>query len=120
MSSLSLFLVIKIKEHPFLLRAIAFLYSLLFNWYRISYWRWYFSRHTKLSGVFLKNTILCRVLNIGLRSKLCNCTFHSFGKDSRIIIRGNGTVLNNVMVKILDDDSELFIDKYFTTEGGHN
>lgn len=117
MESIKTKFILTIKDSSSLVRIFAFLYSIIHNWYRPIFILNYL-RLGGVNGAFFKKSKLCHGLEIGPRSRITNCTFSISGSNSRIIIKGKSTIMNNVRVNILGDDCTLYIDECFTMEGG--
>lgn len=117
MESIKTKFILAIKDSSSLVRIFAFLYSIINNWYRPSFIFTYL-RCLGVKGAFFKKSKICQGLEIGSRSRITNCSFSISGSNSRIIIKGKSTIMNNVRVNILGDNCTLYIDEGFTMEGG--
>lgn len=111
-----------LKSKKWLLTVAAFLYSTLYCWYRISYWRALLSSNCIFRGAFLKNVRFDigggGDLYIGPCSRIYNSHICMNGSGHELLIEGGGTCIKNCTFLFIGRNSHCHISNNFTMEGG--
>lgn len=105
-----------LKKSKAITQLMAICYNSFFNFGRG------ISSNIKNGGGFLRNVQFCVNKNsrveIGPYTVMKNCKISISGRNSRIVIKGNGTFIANFSLCCEDDNSCIIIDEHTTMLGG--
>lgn len=107
------------KQYPFLMDLIAFIYNLI---HKNNAWK--YKSVIIAKGVFLKNVKFSitgknNKIIIGRKARLRDCKIKIYGNNCLLKIGGGSTIISKTSFWLQDDNCEITIGRDFTMESGH-